>query len=1460
MADRSTSPFSVSGLGWGASVLIVLGLFVHRAQQGGAARSETHDQSSKLAGTVGSNSPGMKSDASLEMQTNWAFRFRKSSPPEYLGPIAQFLGRSTEELCAPEAAKDSVGKAVGADGKPVPEPAKTSEAYSWANRWGYGLLPNKPAFLIALLPDPDRSRSAYRFDLWVEALQRAANAQDPDQPDKNFVLDHYYLPWKNSGDSQARDPNRPETFPGLLVFRSVLKPKPTAEPSPASTGGIGSDKDKVANDQRSTTEHSNTLIVFLVGDAPIGGIQKRALDTSLDIIAWFKRHADDAEYRNSLQARIVGPVFSGSQPSLQTALQAWWNNHEGIRGAADQWKIDVISTASALEPERFKADSKLANNRDFLLPRPADVRLRTTCVPDEVLIQALLHFVEATEKGDIRIAHLRESNTGFGELAKGIDWKLHPRLDVIDIPFPLHISRVEAKHDEAIRQDEASLPHFEASDRGLRIPTHEVEGAADTIPEQDQLMTAVYQDISLTAALETLAKHQTPYILISATDPRDKIFLASVVKTHCPHARLLLTIGDQLYTHSDYVRYLAGAYVASCYPLSPVIVRTGGSSTDWQKQPEDHHSGMQLQSFGENFAFAYYNAVAAHLEKRRALLFYQSSSARRDGTERDYFDEPPIWLSQVGPDRADVLSERRAEDRLEGSKENKGKKSDRHACLKAMDYLWRPDRGQKAGAQAALPPEEQLHFLPSSGTFWWPICLWAANFALAINLGYAWNLVGDYCEASKRYHVSNAQRAPADIERGSHRLRVYLAFHILALEVFGGITGYIACLVLEPLWAPERSVWRDLIRLSMDSPLETLFPAILAITLFTIIVVRDLHCWLTHTGEHVSKLLRGVMVTATLCTPLLAFFAGINCTPRADDVWGHARVTNVMGWNSPFIPSLLIAGVVLAWCRLQAVRIRMVNDFEFQWDTAENESETIHSNAPRDVAQRANGSYPAPIDRLQWVRPQPLRNWLLQTFDFRRPAAASSKLLATSKFMESSSKAPENWIDQRLNDLSTANDRVFVACSDFNYPFPNKSIGMQQSPASPWKTLDNGFLVAGIAITTYGILSVYPIWSSGPDVALSPSLRIGITFCWVLLTCEMGRTWQIWQLLKRLHQTVARLPMQKVLTSLPEYFGHYYGDLVFVERFGEGNSPAIDQQFGLALSEHERLGPSLGLEAVPFSLEQMNHMRYSREISGLRGAGSWIREYCRSVLPDIKELWSTRLVKDSYACTSGEGGGHGSSSVASLSGPVAEVRDTPAVMADSKGLVMQSTAISQSIADPASVDWPVGVEHFESTELRHTEGIRLQTALEVQKDPHAKQRVVEADERLFGMMLVAYLSQYRLQLKSLALFLAITPIMLLLATASYSFAPQGRLMDFTALLGLACLVLLAAVYTGLNSDEFLSLVSGTLPRWYAFSADSVTTFLVIMLPLTLTLASRLPGGNVIYSWASSLIRSMPSPS
>ena len=62
----------------------------------------------------------------------------------------------------------------------------------------------------------------------------------------------------------------------------------------------------------------------------------------------------------------------------------------------------------------------------------------------------------------------------------------------------------------------------------------------------------------------------------------------------------------------------------------------------------------------------------------------------------------------------------------------------------------------------------------------------------------------------------------------------------------------------------------------------------------------------------------------------------------------------------------------------------------------------------------------------------------------------------------------------------------------------------------------------------------------------------------------------------------------------------------------------------------------LGLKR-PFSLKEMVEDR-QQSPSRRRGSGSWVRQYCRAVLPDIERLWAERLPSESYIYSRHESG------------------------------------------------------------------------------------------------------------------------------------------------------------------------------------------------------------------------------
>ena len=161
--------------------------------------------------------------------------------------------------------------------------------------------------VIALVPDPIDTRIAYRFDETVEAIQTGAQ-------DARYILDRFWLPWPTK--SGARD----ETFrsiPGVIVFRR----------GPSTSG--------------------DPLVVLLVGETPTAGVHGKAFD---EAIAQARRLDPDAE-----DVRIVGPNFSGSVRSLQTALKKRLGEVKRIRFfSGNTTSLEARQSLVALAPKQIE--------------------------------------------------------------------------------------------------------------------------------------------------------------------------------------------------------------------------------------------------------------------------------------------------------------------------------------------------------------------------------------------------------------------------------------------------------------------------------------------------------------------------------------------------------------------------------------------------------------------------------------------------------------------------------------------------------------------------------------------------------------------------------------------------------------------------------------------------------------------------------------------------------------------------------------------------------------------------------------------------------------------------------------------------------------------------------------------------------------------------------------------------
>jgi hypothetical protein len=207
----------------------------------------------------------------------------------------------------------------------------------------------------------------------------------------------------------------------------------------------------------------------------------------------------------------------------------------------------------------------------------------------------------------------------------------------IFLPFPLHVSDVRAAYGAAGHSVTLSLPTF---GKNLRVPLEGARSPRDTEPSLDPSMNSVQSESVLTGLLTTIARERFRYALIVATDVKDRLFLATLLRQHSPETRLLFAGGDLLLSHPDFRPDLRGAVVASPYPLYPM-----NQHWSFPSRGDDRHLLFPGQS-----EEGCYNAVVALLAPGRPadLLDYGPPFVRRSDNEPPARRRPPVWISIIG--------------------------------------------------------------------------------------------------------------------------------------------------------------------------------------------------------------------------------------------------------------------------------------------------------------------------------------------------------------------------------------------------------------------------------------------------------------------------------------------------------------------------------------------------------------------------------------------------------------------------------------------------------------------------------------------------------------------------------------------------------------------------------------------------------------------------------------------
>ena len=123
---------------------------------------------------------------------------------------------------------------------------------------------------------------------------------------------------------------------------------------------------------------------------------------------------------------------------------------------------------------------------------------------------------------------------------------------------------------------------------------------------------------------------------------------------------------------------------------------------------------------------------------------------------------------------------------------------------------------------------------------------------------------------------------------------------------------------------------------------------------------------------------------------------------------------------------------------------------------------------------------------------------------------------------------------------------------------------------------------------------------------------------------------------------------------------------------------------------------------------------------------------------------------------------------------------------------------------------------------------------------HVVEKWVRDAEDLIAMEVIAFVSQTTVQLKNLAYYLAIAPILLLLAVGSYPFQPQRFLQVSICSILFMVMAGVILVYVWMEKDEFISRISRTTPNQVSLDRTFLGNLLAFVIPIAGIAVAQFP--------------------
>ena len=472
--------------------------------------------------------------------------------------------------------------------------------------------------LIAIVPDPVRTNMALQFDRTVDSLLAAAG-------EYQYMSSYYWVPWKEQSarvrsteaSPEKEQDSTSEHEPGLIIFKYAPRlPDPTQSTPQSST----------------ESAFTRVLYLFLVGETPTSGID------GLQIQKAFK-YQDELATSNAKVFRsfkndphhlsLIGPTFTGSAASVRQAVETFLKNHEdtsvSVNGATGTQLALFHMTATS--DTQHSTDSK----RGYRVSEK--VEYRSFSYDSTYSLNQLLKLLtqSSSSSNPTRVAVLSEDGTTFGSASS------HPitrgaSIEPLNIRFPRGIFLLRNAQAENARSEPTS-PDAPASPY-LRLSLKDAN-SFDSVPQLSRENTPLSQEAQLMTIARQLQRNGSEFIVISATNVLDQLFLAQFLHRACPDARLLFYSGDLLFEREiDNVPFV-GTLTFTPYPL----IGTGSALA----------RGNQSRAYPDSISQAYFNAASYTIwdpksEKSPAIAGYRNILEPSDKLH------PTLWVTAIGSD------------------------------------------------------------------------------------------------------------------------------------------------------------------------------------------------------------------------------------------------------------------------------------------------------------------------------------------------------------------------------------------------------------------------------------------------------------------------------------------------------------------------------------------------------------------------------------------------------------------------------------------------------------------------------------------------------------------------------------------------------------------------------------------------------------------------------------------